>query len=90
MRNKKSGVNVDQIDDLITFSKKLNLNIVGLMCIPPVNKEPDKYFKEIKDLNNKFNLPEISMGMSSDYLKAVENSSTYLRIGSSIFGLRNQ
>jgi hypothetical protein len=86
----KSGVNVDQIDDLITFSKKLNLNIVGLMCIPPVNKEPDKYFKEIKDLNNKFNLPEISMGMSSDYLKAVENSSTYLRIGSSIFGLRNQ
>ena len=86
----KSGVNVDQIDDLITFSKKLNLNIVGLMCIPPVNKEPDKYFKETKDLNNKFNLPEISMGMSSDYLKAVENSSTYLRIGSSIFGLRNQ
>ena len=86
----KSGVNADQIDDLITFSKKLNLNIVGLMCIPPVNKEPDKYFKEIKDLNNKFNLPEISMGMSSDYLKAVENSSTYLRIGSSIFGLRNQ
>ena len=86
----KSGVNVDQIDDLITFSKKLNLNIVGLMCIPPVNKEPDKYFKKIKDLNNKFNLPEISMGMSSDYLKAVENSSTYLRIGSSIFGLRNQ
>jgi len=86
----KSGVNVDQIDDLITFSKKLNLNIVGLMCIPPVNKEPDKYFKEIKDLNNKFNLPEISMGMSSDYLKAVENSSTYLRIGSSIFGSRNQ
>ena len=54
------------------------------------SKEPDKYFKEIKDLNNKFNLPEISMGMSSDYLKAVENSSTYLRIGSSIFGLRNQ
>ena len=85
----KSGVNVDQIDDLITFSKKLNLNIVGLMCIPPVNKEPDKYFKEIKDLNNKFNLPEISMGMSSDYLKAVENSSTYLRIGSSIFGQRS-
>ena len=86
----KSGVNVDQIDDLITFSKKLNLNIVGLMCIPPANKEPDKYFQEIKLLNKKFNLAEISMGMSSDYLKAVENSSTYLRIGSSIFGERNQ
>ena len=84
----KSGVEIDQIDDLIIFSKKLNLNIVGLMCIPPVNKEPDKYFKEIKLLNKRFNLLEISMGMSSDYLKAVENSSTYLRIGSSIFGQR--
>ena len=85
----KSGVKIDQIDDLIIFSKKLNLNIVGLMCIPPANKEPDKYFKEIKLLNKRFNLLEISMGMSSDYLKAVENSSTYLRIGSSIFGQRS-
>ena len=85
----KSGVKIDQIDDLIMFSKQLNLNIIGLMCIPPVNKEPDKYFKEINLLNKKFNLQEISMGMSSDYLKAVENSSTYLRIGSSIFGERD-
>ena len=85
----KSGVKIDQIDDLIIFSKKLNLNIVGLMCIPPANKEPDKYFKKIKLLNKRFNLLEISMGMSSDYLKAVENSSTYLRIGSSIFGQRS-
>jgi PLP dependent protein len=86
----KAGINVDQIDDLIIFSKQLNLNVIGLMCIPPADKEPDKYFKEIKLLNKKFNLSEISMGMSSDYLKAVENSSTYLRIGSSIFGERNQ
>ena len=85
----KSGINVDQIEDLILFSKQLNLNIIGLMCIPPANEEPDKYFKEIKLLNKKFNLSEISMGMSSDYLKAVENSSTYLRIGSSIFGQRS-
>ena len=85
----KSGINVNQIEDLINFSKKLNLNIIGLMCIPPANEEPDKYFKEIKILNKKFNLSEISMGMSSDYLKAVENSSTYLRIGSSIFGQRS-
>jgi pyridoxal phosphate enzyme (YggS family) len=84
----KSGIKVDQVKDLITFSKKLNLNIIGLMCIPPVNEEPDKYFKEINILSKKFNLQEISMGMSSDYLKAVENSSTYLRIGSSIFGQR--
>ena len=86
----KAGVKVSQIEDLITFSKKLNLNIIGLMCIPPANEEPDKYFEQIKLLNKKFNLPEISMGMSSDYLKAVENSSSYLRIGSSIFGERNQ
>ena len=85
----KSGINVDQIEDLILFSQQSNLNVIGLMCIPPANEEPDKYFKEIKLLNKKFNLSEISMGMSSDYLKAVENSSTYLRIGSSIFGQRS-
>ena len=84
----KSGINVNQIKDLINFSKKLDLNVIGLMCIPPINEKPDKYFKEIKLLNKEFNLEEISMGMSSDYLKAVENSSTYLRIGSSIFGNR--
>ena len=55
------------------------------MCIPPVNEDPDKYFKEIYHLNKKLELSELSMGMSSDYLKAVENYSTYLRIGSSIF-----
>ena len=84
----KAGVNVNQINDLIDYSKQLNLNIVGLMCIPPVNEEAEKYFKEIKILNKKLNFSEISMGMSSDYLKAVENHSTYLRIGSSIFGQR--
>jgi PLP dependent protein len=85
----KSGVDIDKINDLLNFCKESNLLIIGLMCIPPVNKDPDKYFKEIELLNKKFNLPEISMGMSSDYLKAVEYSSTYLRIGSSIFGNRN-
>jgi uncharacterized pyridoxal phosphate-containing UPF0001 family protein len=85
----KSGIKIDQIKDLITLSKQLNLNVVGLMCIPPANEEPEKYFKAIKSLNEKYNLKEISMGMSSDYLKAVENYSTYLRIGSSIFGQRS-
>ena len=87
--DQKSGVQVDKINDLITFSRELKLDIIGLMCIPPANELPDKYFKEIKLLNKKFKLSELSMGMSSDYLKAVENSSTYLRIGSSIFGKRN-
>ena len=84
----KSGVKVDKIEELIIFSKEANLNVIGLMCIPPANEDPDKYFNEIKILSKKFNLSEISMGMSSDYLKAVENHSTYLRIGSSIFGSR--
>lgn len=87
--DQKSGIQVDKINDLITFSRELKLDIIGLMCIPPANELPDKYFKEIKLLNKKFKLSELSMGMSSDYLKAVENSSTYLRIGSSIFGKRN-
>jgi len=85
----KSGVEVEQIKGLLEFSKQLNLNIIGLMCIPPVDEKPDKYFKEIKFLSKKYNLQEISMGMSSDFLKAIENSSTYLRIGSSIFGQRS-
>ena len=86
--DQKSGLNKDQISDLYLYCKKLNLNIIGLMCIPPVSEEPDKYFRETNILNQKFNLTELSMGMSSDYLKAVENFSTFLRIGSNIFGKR--
>ena len=85
----KSGVNKNEISNLYHYCKKLNLDIVGLMCIPPENEDPDKYFKETKLLNQKLNLPELSMGMSSDYLKAIENLSTFLRIGSSIFGKRD-
>ena len=59
------------------------------MCIPPLGEESENYFKEMKVLNNKLNLSDLSMGMSSDYLKAVENSATYLRIGSNIFGSRD-
>ena len=87
--DQKSGINKNELSKLIIFCKKINLEVVGLMCIPPVNEEPNKYFKETSLLNKKLNLPELSMGMSSDYLKAAENHSTYLRIGSSIFGNRN-
>ena len=59
------------------------------MCIPPINEDPIKYFKEMKKLNNHFNFSELSMGMSSDYLSAAKNSATFLRIGSSIFGERS-
>ena len=60
------------------------------MCIPPFDQNPDSYFKEMQSLKEKLNLKELSMGMSSDYLQAVDYSSTYLRIGSSIFGNRDQ
>ena len=85
----KSGVDKNELIHLYNYCNELNLNVVGLMCIPPANEEPNKYFKETSLLNKKLNLPELSMGMSSDYLKAAENHSTYLRIGSSIFGNRN-
>ena len=84
----KSGIKVDQIKDLIIFSKKLNLNIIGLMCIPPVNIDPEGYFEEMNKLNNTLGFAELSMGMSSDFLKGVKHHSTYVRIGSSIFGQR--
>ena len=84
----KSGIDPSNLLDLYNYCKELDLNVVGLMCIPPFNEEPDKYFKEMKNLSEKLSLAELSMGMSSDYLNAALNSSTYLRIGSGIFGFR--
>jgi len=86
--DQKSGINKKNINELISYCKTINLNVVGLMCIPPVNSNIEKYFEEMQFLNKDFSLKELSMGMSSDYLKASENSATYLRIGSSIFGQR--
>ena len=87
--NQKSGIDLDNLENLYLFCKKINLDVIGLMCIPPVDKNPQKHFLKMLDLNKRLNLKELSMGMSSDYLKAVEYSSTYLRIGSSIFGERS-
>ena len=84
----KSGIEEDNIQDFINYSEELNLNLLGLMCIPPADKDPIIFFEKMNNLNKKFGFKELSMGMSSDYLKAAENFSTYLRIGSSIFGPR--
>ena len=84
----KSGISKENLYSFLDNSKKLDLDIIGLMCIPPINESPDKYFQELRDLNLKLNLSDLSMGMSSDYLKAVENSATFIRIGSNIFGER--
>ena len=86
--NQKSGIDKDRVNDLVIFCKKINLNVVGLMCIPPVDEDPTVYFKEIYLMNKKFIFSDLSMGMSSDYIEASRNGATYLRIGSSIFGKR--
>ena len=84
----KSGVIKEELDDLISYCKKIKLDVIGLMCIPPANIDSSIYFKEINLMNNNYGFSELSMGMSSDYLEASENLSTYLRIGSHIFGSR--
>ena len=84
----KSGVKKTVVNDFILYCKKINLDVVGLMCLPPANDNSSFYFNEMNLLNKSFGLSELSMGMSSDYLEASKNSSTYLRIGSSIFGER--
>jgi len=85
----KSGINKDYLEDLHDYCKNLNLEIIGLMCIPPVNKKSEIFFKQMALINKKLNLLELSMGMSADYIEAAKNSATYLRIGSNIFGKRN-
>ena len=85
----KSGIDVNKIEELLNFCKELKLDVIGLMCIPPINKDSSKYFKKMSLLKNDFNLQQLSMGMSSDYLDAIKNNATYLRIGSSIFGKRS-
>ena len=84
----KSGINKNELSNLVSVCKSINLDLIGLMCIPPENEDPINYFKEMDELNKSFALSELSMGMSGDYLKAVDNSSTFIRIGSSIFGNR--
>ncbi len=86
--SQKSGVSKDNLEELILYCKEIKLDLLGLMCIPPANSDPIKYFTEMNFLNKKFNFSELSMGMSSDYLQACKNSSSYLRIGSDIFGKR--
>jgi PLP dependent protein len=86
--DQKSGVSKKELNNLFSYCKKINLDVVGLMCIPPANIEPSSYFKEISQLNKDIGFSELSMGMSSDYLKASQYLATYLRIGSSIFGER--
>ena len=85
----KSGVEKKNLSKFYNFCINLKLNVVGLMCIPPAEINPNNFFKEMDILTKELNLKELSMGMSSDYIDAAKNSATYLRIGSAIFGTRD-
>ena len=87
--DQKSGVPKKELIDFYNYCKSLDLDIIGLMCIPPLNEDSKKYFEEMDNLNKNLKLNELSMGMSGDYLDAIESNSTFIRIGSSIFGQRN-
>ena len=84
----KSGIIIDEVLDFYNYCKELDLDIIGLMCIPPFNEDSKKYFIKMNKINEKLKLKELSMGMSSDFLEAIENNATFIRVGSGIFGER--
>ena len=86
--NQKSGINKNELKQLVFYCKEINLDLIGLMCIPPVNIDPEVYFVEMKSLNKDLGFTQLSMGMSSDFLIAAKHESTFIRVGSSIFGER--
>ena len=87
--DQKSGINKEKLINFYKYCKNLNLDIVGTMCIPPNNKNTENYFYEMSKINEELNFKDLSMGMSGDYLDAVKNNATYVRIGAKIFGSRN-
>ena len=87
--SQKSGINISDIEKLVLYCKEVNLDLIGLMCIPPSNIDPEKFFLKMSKLNKSFDFKELSMGMSSDFLLASKYLSTYVRIGSKIFGQRS-
>ena len=86
--DQKSGLSKEKLGEFYKFCKNLNLDIIGTMCIPPVDQNPKKYFTEMNKINQELNFKELSMGMSSDYLEAIQNNATFIRVGSKIFGSR--
>ena len=88
--SQKAGIQYNEVDQFYTYcTKEKKMNIVGLMAIPPNDENTEKYFKSLSELNSSLGLKELSMGMSSDYMKAINYKATYLRIGSAIFGERS-
>ncbi|MDC1353379.1 YggS family pyridoxal phosphate-dependent enzyme, partial [Pelagibacteraceae bacterium] len=87
--DQKSGINREKLADFYKFCIDLNLDIIGTMCIPPNNENTENYFLEMNRINTELNFKDLSMGMSGDYLEAVKNNATYVRVGSKIFGNRD-
>ena len=85
----KSGISKEKLEDFYKFCANLNLDIIGTMCIPPNDEKTINYFSEMSKINQELNFKELSMGMSGDYMEAIKNNSTYVRIGSKIFGSRS-
>jgi len=89
--SQKSGILLNDLDDFYYYClKEISLNIIGLMCLPPIDSNSIEYFKMIKNLANKYDLKHLSIGMSSDYENAVVHGSTFLRLGTSIMGSRDK
>jgi pyridoxal phosphate enzyme (YggS family) len=87
--SQKKGINISLVSQFVKYCQiELKLNILGLMCIPPLDTSPDIFFSRLKDLNDNFNFKNLSMGMSSDFQKAIKYGANYVRIGSSLFGDR--
>jgi len=88
--SQKSGINISELKNFYEkCTRELNLNIIGLMCLPPQHGSVKNYFNEMVELKKTLNVEDLSMGMSEDYLEAVGCGSTYIRIGSKIFGDRS-
>ena len=85
----KSGISKNKLNNFYLYCVELKLNVEGLMCIPPEGQNSDRFFKDLKSMNESLGLKKLSMGMSSDYISAIENSATHVRIGSNIFGNRH-
>ena len=87
--SQKNGIHENKLGEFYNYCKELNLNVIGIMCIPPLDENPEISFSRMIYLKKKMNFKELSMGMSADYLDAIKYNSTFLRIGSNIFGSRN-
>ena len=84
----KSGINKNNLMDFYKFCKNLNLDIIGTMCIPPNDGNTENYFSKMNEINQELHFKELSMGMSGDFLSAIKNNATYVRVGTKIFGRR--